>query len=49
MTFDEWWEANEMDENPYADRTESEVLWNAMIEMNERGINLEPEHPTERG
>lgn len=29
MTFDEWWEVNDMDENPYADRTESEVAWNA--------------------
>lgn len=32
MTFDEWWEVNDMDENPFADRTECEVAWNAARE-----------------
>lgn len=26
-SFDEWWEANDMDANPFADRTESEETW----------------------
>ena len=29
MTFEEWWEANDMDSNPYADRTEVEIAWHA--------------------
>lgn len=37
MTFDEWWEANDMDENPFADRTECEVAWNAARESGEGG------------
>lgn len=32
LTFDEWWEANDMDENPFADRTECEVAFNASKE-----------------
>lgn len=35
MTFDEWWDANDMDSDPDANYTVSEIVWRAAKEDGE--------------